>query len=210
MAIRDIGQAVNALAEKLDNIEKRITQIANQRRLQVVDIFGQEFSRTGYFDASTNRRNAVFYISVSPDLVYLERFQFKIHLIHAENDTHWHIYYVDDETREKYDLTPYFMEQVERMQEMGIDNAKWLDGSDRLYPVPYFNKVGEENPNKDNVLPAFDLIDVSNVMHHTGEKELADKLTEGGLKRFEIEVEESESGFDVALYLYLKYSHLNR
>jgi len=65
--------ALNKMAERIADrtVESRQDQL--QRRNQVVDIYGMEFTRQG----DTNHP-AVFYISVSPDLIYYERFEFKI------------------------------------------------------------------------------------------------------------------------------------
>lgn len=65
--------ALNKMAERIADrtIDSRQDQL--QRRNQVVDIYGMEFTRQG--DSS---HPATFYISVSPDLIYYERFEFKI------------------------------------------------------------------------------------------------------------------------------------
>lgn len=53
---------------KLDSRQEQL-----QRRNQVVDVYGMEFTRQG-----DTEHPATFYVSVSPDLVYYERFEFKI------------------------------------------------------------------------------------------------------------------------------------
>lgn len=66
----------SALARVSERVADRTTnerQSLNQRRNQVVDIYGMEFTRQG--DTNTP---ATFYISISPDLIYYERFEFKI------------------------------------------------------------------------------------------------------------------------------------
>lgn len=67
------GEAISRLAESNDRRRKENTQSSLQRRNQVTDIFGVEHKSQG--DAN---HPATFYISVSPDLVYFERFQFKL------------------------------------------------------------------------------------------------------------------------------------
>lgn len=65
--------ALNKLAERVADRTEENRQSQLQRRNQVVDLYGMEFTRQG----DTNHP-AVFYISVSPDLIYYERFEFKI------------------------------------------------------------------------------------------------------------------------------------
>lgn len=66
-------RAINRLAERVADrtLESRRNQL--QRRNQVVDVYGMEFTRQG--DVSSP---ATFYLSISPDLIYYERFEFKI------------------------------------------------------------------------------------------------------------------------------------
>ena len=66
-------RALNQLAERVGDRTTESRQNQFQRRNQVVDIYGMEFTRQG----DTNHP-ASFYISVSPDLIYYERFEFKI------------------------------------------------------------------------------------------------------------------------------------
>ncbi|WP_249274525.1 hypothetical protein [Candidatus Enterococcus clewellii] len=65
--------ALGKLAERVADRTEENRQGQLQRRNQVVDIYGMEFTRQG----DTNHP-ATFYISVSPDIVYYERFEFKI------------------------------------------------------------------------------------------------------------------------------------
>ena len=65
--------AITKLAERLSDKREAKRNVSLQRRNQVVDIYGMEFTRQG--DAG---RPATFYLSISPDLIYFERFEFKI------------------------------------------------------------------------------------------------------------------------------------
>lgn len=65
--------ALNRMAERLSDRTVENKQEQFQRRNQVVDIYGMEFTRQG-----DTKHPAIFYLSVSPDLVYYERFEFKI------------------------------------------------------------------------------------------------------------------------------------
>ena len=63
---------MNSLAEKVIDNTRQLKRGVNQRRNGMEDLFGICFSSNG--DASTP---ASFYISLSPDYVYLQRFAFK-------------------------------------------------------------------------------------------------------------------------------------
>ena len=71
--IKTMEQAVIANSERSYDNRRNIRQKDLQRRNQVTDLYGIPFTRQG--DAGND---AVFYISISPDLVYYERFQFKL------------------------------------------------------------------------------------------------------------------------------------
>lgn len=71
--IRTEQDAISTLAKKTAQARKDIRQDKNQRRNQVVDLFGIEYTRQG-----DTTHPATFYISVSRDLIYYERFEFKI------------------------------------------------------------------------------------------------------------------------------------
>lgn len=66
-------EAIERVAEQTVRNKERWSQTLKQRRHQVVDMYGVEYTRAG--DANNPAR---FYISISPDMVYLERFEFKL------------------------------------------------------------------------------------------------------------------------------------
>lgn len=66
-------EALTTLDERTLSLKANRSQSQDQRRNIVVDNFGSEFSRQG--DAN---HPAEFFISISNDLVYFERYQFKI------------------------------------------------------------------------------------------------------------------------------------
>lgn len=72
MPILTIDQVLNRLAEKTYDNTKQLRRGVAQRRNGMEDLYGTEFTHNG--DAS---HPATFYVSVSPDLVYYERFAFK-------------------------------------------------------------------------------------------------------------------------------------
>lgn len=68
-----IDQAINRIAEKTYENTRDINRKNLQRRHQVVDLYGVEYTRMG--DANSP---ADIFISISPDMEYIERFQFKL------------------------------------------------------------------------------------------------------------------------------------
>lgn len=66
-------EAIERIAEQTVQNKERWSQALKQRRNQVVDLYGVEYTRSG--DVNNPAR---FYISISPDMVYLERFEFKL------------------------------------------------------------------------------------------------------------------------------------
>lgn len=71
--IRTYDDAISAIAERTHENTQAIKRMKTQRRVSFVDLYGIPFSVQG--DANYP---ATFYISMSPDLVYYERFAFKI------------------------------------------------------------------------------------------------------------------------------------
>ena len=66
-------EAIIRISERVAENKKRIDRMLKQRRNQVVDMYGVEYTRQGAANSP-----ARFYISITPDLVYLERFEFKL------------------------------------------------------------------------------------------------------------------------------------
>ncbi|MGM0175679.1 hypothetical protein [Enterococcus sp. DIV0800] len=69
----NIDKALGILAESAHHRKLESQQNQLQRRNQVTDLFGVEHQAQG--DAQTP---ATFYVSISPDLIYYERFEFKL------------------------------------------------------------------------------------------------------------------------------------
>lgn len=71
--IRDVNDALQLLNERTLANRRDRRQDQLQRRNQVVDMYGVEFNRQG-----DSTHPATFDISVSPDIIYYERFEFKL------------------------------------------------------------------------------------------------------------------------------------
>ena len=67
-----IDEYLNRLSERVVDNSRQLKKGVRQRRNGMEDLYGVEFMHNG--DAN---HPATFYISISPDLVYYERFDFK-------------------------------------------------------------------------------------------------------------------------------------
>lgn len=218
-----IDKAISRIAERTFDNTETIRQMKRQRRDQVVDIYGMEFTRQGGAGSP-----ATFYISISPDMIYLERFEFKLiiqpfltttgvstssatvtvdetslQIQNGQINPNPHKHTVTTHTHSTSpgaSLTPVtandFLISIE-----GIDvtpylmaqYGTWIDG-EGVYP--------SLNINED-----YDILEVASDFVAEGRPEDADKLIKAGYKKVEIT---SDHLFSVTLVLYCKYSHLNR
>ena len=104
-----IQKAIDILSYNVSNVRKVQRRDTLQRRYHTVDFYGYEFTRNG------NQSNpAVVGISISQDLVYYERFEFKLIVQPIPVATEDGITLVPSNpanmkvTIEGVDLTPYF------------------------------------------------------------------------------------------------------
>ena len=67
-----LDEVLNRLAERTSDNTRQLRKQVQQRRNGMEDLYGTVFSADG-----DDQNPATFYISLSPDLVYLERFAFK-------------------------------------------------------------------------------------------------------------------------------------
>ena len=108
----DFGRAINILAENVHDLKEKQRYNSVQRRNQTVDMYGYEL--TGHGTASSP---ATIGISVSQDMIYYNRYEFKI-VIENSSSTSFQIKIGG------IDLTPYFQAQF---------NGAWIYGNG-VYP----------------------------------------------------------------------------
>lgn len=109
----EYSKAINILASNVYSLKQNNRYSSVQRRNTAMDIYGYEFTRTG----CTPSKPATVGISISADLIYYERFEFKL-LLDNCTATDFSIYIED------IDLTAYFKQQF---------NGAWITGGG-LYP----------------------------------------------------------------------------
>lgn len=193
----NLQSALNILAERTHDSKKNLSEKDKQRRNQVVDLFGVDLSRQ-----SNSDNEAILYVSVSSDLVYYERFQFKIYI----DDTSATDFQIlarikvekseDEYEWENFDLTPYLQEQ---------QDGDWINGDNDGDAWPNNSDIVDADP--DEPPNAYDILDVASTLEAEGKQNYADALLRPGFRRF---IVKANSSFFAAMILYLKYSHLNR
>ena len=70
----DISKAINILADSVYDLKEKGRYNSIQRRNHTVDFYGYEFPRWG----CSSSKPAVIGMSISQDLIYYERFEFKL------------------------------------------------------------------------------------------------------------------------------------
>lgn len=176
-------QALSRVAERTIANQRDLSQSKKQRRTGFVDLYGVESFRSISGSGS-------FYISVSPDLEYFERYQFKLAIENASSvaDVRLKIKKAGDSDANAVDLTPYLMEQ----------QGSWITGNG-IYPS---DDITEESSWTD----FYDLLDTCGLLIASGEQDAAEMILTPGLREIKI----SGITADVSLILYMKYSHINR
>lgn len=222
--------AINRIAKTTVDTAQNLETKDTQRRNQVVDTYGMEYQGQGDLNSP-----ARIYISVSPDMIYYERFEFKL-IIDSFVSTSGSgmgsaIVQVDD-TELKYEvpeggttgaITPNPHTHTTRAHTHNInsgitiidtDSKNWTVSIDNVDVSAYFMAQhdgawidGEGIFPSANITKNYDVLEAASDMYAAGETELADKLTSPGYKTITVA---SDKPFSVKLHLYLKYSHTGR
>lgn len=102
------SEYINKIARRTAENKELLDLSLRQRRNQVVDLPGVEFSRIGDPDTSST-----FFVEISTDMIYIERFEFKVR-IEDSNSNSFRIL-VDG-----VDVSPYLMAQY---------GGNWITGN---------------------------------------------------------------------------------
>lgn len=176
---------LDRIAARVVDNKQKIERDLLQRRDQITDIDGMEYTRNGGPGAP-----AVFYMDISRDMIYLSRFGFKLLLspftmlsptqdpIIVPVDKSGFRIKVDD-----VDVSPYLAAQYDG----------WIGGVG-IYPS---TRAGD----------IYDLLEASSDMRAKGEIELAEKIVRPGFKKIELS---GTSLFTAILRPTCTFSHVNR
>jgi len=201
-----------------------IDQKDRQRRHNFVDMYGVEFTRQGDGGAP-----ATFYISISPDMVYLERFEFKLliqpFVTTVSTGGIQSATVVVDDTSLTYNagvITPNPHKHTTQAHSHNVtsgvamthttanDFKVYIEGVDitAFLAAQYGSWISGEGvyPSID-IGEEYDILEVISDLKAAGRDSDAAKLSCAGYKKVEIT---SDSPFQVTLVNYLKYSHMNR
>lgn len=226
--IRTIEEAIIANSERAYDNRQNLRRKDLQRRNQVTDLYGDVFHAQG--DATNPAR---FYISVSPDLIYYERFQFKLEIqpftasvkgattntaVTIEKTSlsgtdgsispnpHGHTSPAHGHTIVNGVSKTNVNADTFRFIVDGIDITPYLmeqHGGDWIEGEGLYPTTGLD----EDVENFYDLLDVATLLVAEGKEEQKTKLLAPGFKKVEID---GNGFFGVDLFLYLKYPHLNR
>lgn len=220
---------LNRLAERTSDNTKVLRNQIQQRRNGMEDLYGVMFSADGDEDAP-----ATFYISLSPDFVYLQRFAFKFVIkpfattvkggsspatVIVDNTS----LLVNNETGqiEPNPHTHFTLPHTHNMTsgKTFIDTTSdyWrvrIDGIDitayliEQHGGQWINGEGIY-PNGDLVSQGgfYDILDVASMMIADGREAQAEKILEPRFKKVEII---SDAPFSTDVYAYVKYSNISR
>lgn len=183
-----LEEYLNRLAEKTVDNNRQLKKSVHQRRNGMEDLYGVCFSAHATEADSSGRYNAQFYISLSPDYIYLHRFAFKFVIMPSitegedpSTDRDWQVSIAG------VPLKAYLMEQ---------QDGAWISG-EGVYPS---NRL-------DDLEDFYDILDVVSVMIAEGNDEDAAKIIAPNFKKV---VVSARKPFSVDAYLYLKYGNVNR
>lgn len=224
-----LDEVLNRLAERTSDNTKVLRKQVQQRRNGMEDLYGTVFSADGDEDAP-----ATFYISLSPDFVYLQRFAFKFVIkpfattvkggsspatvvvdntsLLVNNETgqiepNPHTHFTLPHTHNMTSGKTYIDTTSDywRVRIDGIDITAYLR---EQHNNQWINGEGIYPTNRlEDLEDFYDILDVCSMMIANGEKAKADKILKPAFKKVEII---SDAPFGIDTYLYLKYSHLNR
>ncbi len=216
------------VAEKTYQNSKKISQNDRQRRDEFVDLYGVEFARNG-----SPNNPAKFYVSISGDAAYMERFQFKIAIDSFQStagsetgttsvkenpdvvsgDT---LILKDTLTPNphKHSITPGVATIPVTTSNFhiscdGIDITANLMAQCVAGGWHWFDNGSDVYPSKE-LEQSFDILEVASDFEALGTeagKDTAAKLLRQGLKPIELS---ADAPFHATLILYLKYQHMNR
>ena len=209
-------EALIRVSERVAENKKRIDHSLKQRRNQVVDLYGVEYTRQGGANIP-----ARFYVSISPDMVYLERFEFKL-IVNPFMSTSGTIgtaslkLLPDDPDEIKTSITPNphthtITSGISEQTSVASNYRVKIEGVD---VTPYLMaQYGGAWINGEGVYPSleigkdYDILEVASDLVGEGRTADAEKLVRSGYKRIEITANDL---FNITLVNYLKLSHSNR
>lgn len=225
-------EALNRVAEKTYDNTKQLRRAVQQRRNGMEDLFGVCFSANGDAD-----NPATFYVSISPDYGYLERFAFKfvikpfsttvkggtdsatvsvnnrsLSISGGDISPNPHSHGTQPHTHNIISGMSYVntVSDYWRMRIHGVDITPYLIEQHDGEWIDMSDTSGEEifpSNELDDRQDFYDILDVASMLTAEGNYTDRDKILAPEFKKIELI---SDAPFGVDAYLYLKYNHTNR
>lgn len=221
------------VAERTAQNTEDIAQKNKQRRNQVTDIYGVEYTRQG-----DKNSPAVFYIPISPASAYLERFSFKLIIqsfastvaggtssatVEVE-DTSIAVKTASGSTaaNPKYELNPNPHNHSTKAHTHNLVSGVALTPTtasdfkvyiEEIDVTPYLMAQYGSWINGEGVYPSleidedYDILEVASDFMAEGREDDMTKLTRSGYKPVRIT---SDSPFQVTMVVWVRFSHVNR
>lgn len=228
MAILTYDQVLNRLAERTTDNTKQLRQAVQQRRNGMEDLYGVMFSAQG--DASNP---AEFYISISPDYVYLQRFAFKFVIrpfaTTVKGGTDSAVVTVDNTSLSvnnnsispnphTHGTQPHTHNVISGKSFVQTTSDYWRVKIAGVDITPYLMEQHDgEWIDGEGVYPTnelddaredfYDILDVCSMLMSEGDEGSVEKILRPEFKKVEIV---SDAPFGIDAYLYQKYANLNR
>lgn len=228
--IIDIQQEnINKIAERTVDNNKLLKQQLIQRRTQVTDLYGIEYTRQGDVNSP-----AKFYISISRDYQYFSQFAFKLHVqpfvttvgkglsetTIAINNTSLEV--TKQTNPESYKVTPNPHTHTSNAHSHNVvDGLRFInsrfnslivkingvDITDKLIYQMGGSWIHQEGIYPDAQDGVFDILQVASQLVAEGRTTDANKILSSGYLPVEVI---ADAPFQVTMALYLKYPHVNR
>lgn len=214
---------VSRIAERVVDNKDLLSRSMRQRRNQAVDLMGIEYTRQGGAGVP-----ASFYLSISPDMVYMERLEFKL-IIQPFTSTSGVSTGVTIPQLQPTSLTitggqitpnPHTHQFVGHTHGVSPDIIQtpttasdfrvYVEGVDISAYLMAQHGVwidGEGVYPSLDINKNFDLLEVASDMYGEGRTTEANMIVRSGYKRVDIT---SDSLFSATLTAYIKHSHMNR
>lgn len=224
MIYQNLDSVIQRLEERIYDNKRELDRTRKQRRTEFTDLYGIPYQAIG------DRNNpAKFYISISQDLVYYMRFQFKLHiqpfLSTVSGGTQAAIVDVKPTSLaisnnsitpnpHEHDTEPHTHNLVSGVTVTNTTSKKFTVKVHGVNITPYLMEQhggawidGEGLYPSMDIEDNYDILDVAGLLKAQGYDSLSDNLLKPEFKEISVE---SDSPFAVTLYLYLKYSNMAR
>ena len=226
---------INRIAEKTIDNTSQLRKSVNQRRNGMVDLYGTPFSASG--DASHKAR---FYISISPDIVYYERFAFKLAIepfkTMVTGGTDMQTVTVNTKSLSvsggsitpnphAHTTEPHTHNIVKGISYVNTNSTFWKVYVAGVNITDYLiEQHDDEWIDGEGIYPTddiesdvdsfrqnfYDILDVASLMYAEGTTASINSAKKLLRPEFKRVEIESDAPFNVTAFLYLKYSHVNR